>query len=82
MGRFPGWAKWPIVSAGVLVSPVFAFLLALSVGVLVAVIKEAGSAADLAALGTGAITYWGFGGSAVTGSAIPDRRVVVPLWVL
>ena len=59
MGRFPGWAKWPIVSAGVLVSPVFAFLLALSVGVLVAVIKEAGLAASLAALGIGAITYFG-----------------------
>ena len=39
MGRFPGWAKWPI---GVLLSPVFAFLLALSVAVFVAVIKEVG----------------------------------------
>jgi hypothetical protein len=32
MGRFPGWAKWPIIAAGVLLSPVFAFLLALSGG--------------------------------------------------
>jgi hypothetical protein len=38
---------------------VFAFLLALSVGVLVAVIKEAGLAASLAGLGIGAITYFG-----------------------
>jgi hypothetical protein len=42
MGRFPGWAKWPI---GVLLSPVFAFLLALSVvAIFVVVIKEAGLA--------------------------------------
>jgi hypothetical protein len=59
MRRFPDWAKWPIIAAGVLLSPVFAFLLALSVGVLVAVIKEAGFAASLAALGIGAITYFG-----------------------
>ena len=59
MGRFPGWAKWPIIPAGVLLSPVFAFLLALSVGVLVAVIKKAGLAASLAGLGIGAITYFG-----------------------
>jgi hypothetical protein len=59
MDRFPGWAKWPIIAAGVLLSPVFAFLLALSVGVLMAVIKEAGLAASLAGLGIGAITYLG-----------------------
>ena len=44
-----------------LLSPVFAFLLA----VLVVVIKEAGLAGSLAALGTGAVTYLGFGGFAV-----------------
>jgi len=59
MDRSPGWAKWPIITAGVLLSPVFAFLLALSVGVLVAVIKEAGLAGSLAAFGTGAVTYLG-----------------------
>ena len=59
MGRFPGWAKWPIIAAGVLLSPVFAFLLALSMAVFVVVIKEAGLVASLAALGTGAITYLG-----------------------
>ena len=51
--------QWPIIAAGVLLSPVLAFLFALSVGVLVAVIKEAGLAASLAALGIGAITYFG-----------------------
>ena len=56
MGRFPGWAKWPI---GVLLSPVFAFLLALSVAIFVVVIKEAGLAGCLAAPGIGAITYLG-----------------------
>jgi len=40
MGRFPGWAKWPIIAAGVLLSPVFAFLLALSVAIFVVMIKE------------------------------------------
>lgn len=59
MGRFPGWAKWPIIPAGVLLSPVIAFLLALSAAVWVVVIKEAGLAATLAAVGTGAITYFG-----------------------
>jgi hypothetical protein len=67
MGRFPGWAKWPIIAAGVLLSPVFAFLLALSVAIFVAVIKEAGLAVGLAALGIGAITYLGV------------RRLRVPL---
>ena len=43
----------------------FAFLLALSVAIFVAVIKEAGLAGSLAALGTGAVTYLGFGGFAV-----------------
>ena len=47
--------QWPIIDAGVLLSPVFAFLLA----VLVVVIKEAGLAGSLAALGTGAVTYLG-----------------------
>ena len=59
MGRFPGWAKWPIIAAGVLLSPVFAFLLALSVAIFVVVIKEAGLAGSLAAFGTGAVTYLG-----------------------
>ena len=57
MGRFPGWAKWPIIAAGVLLSPVFALLLALSVAIFVVVIKEPGLAGSLAALGIGAITY-------------------------
>jgi hypothetical protein len=57
MGRFPGWAKWPIIPAGVLLSPVFAFLLALSVAIFVVVIKEAGLPGSLVALGVGAITY-------------------------
>jgi hypothetical protein len=59
MGRFPGWARWPIIPAGVLLSPVFVFLLALSVAVLVVVRKEAGLAGRLAAFGTGAVTYLG-----------------------
>jgi hypothetical protein len=56
MGRSPGWAKWPI---GVLLSPVFAFFLALSLAIFVVVIKEAGLGASLAAFCTGAVTYLG-----------------------
>ena len=48
--------QWPI---GVLLSPVLAFLLALSVAIFVVVIKEAGLSASLATLGIGAITYLG-----------------------
>jgi len=48
--------QWPI---GVLLSPVLAFLLALSVAIFVVVIKEAGLAGSLAAFGTGAVTYLG-----------------------
>ena len=59
MGRFPVWAKWPIITAGVLLSPVFAFLLALSVAVWLVVVKEAGLAGSLAAFGTGTVTYLG-----------------------
>lgn len=59
MGRFRGMAKWPIISAGVLLSPVFAFLLALSVAVWVVVINAAGLAASLAGVGIGAIVYLG-----------------------
>jgi hypothetical protein len=59
MDRSPGWAKWPIIAAGVLLSPVFAFLLALSVAIFVIVIKEAGLTGSLAALGIGAVTYLG-----------------------
>ena len=56
MGRFPGWAKWPI---GVLLSPGVRVFLALSVAIFVVVIKEAGLAGSLAAFGTGAVTYLG-----------------------
>ena len=59
MGRRPGWAKWPIIAACVLLSAVFAFLLALSVAVWAVVIKEAGLAARLTAVGIDAITYLG-----------------------
>jgi membrane protein implicated in regulation of membrane protease activity len=50
MSRLPGWVRWSLIGAGVLLSPVFAFLLALSVGVLVLMIKAAGVAVSLAAV--------------------------------
>jgi len=55
MSRIPGWAKWLVIGAGVLLSPVFAFLVALSVAVLVVVIKAAGVPASLAIGGTSVV---------------------------
>ena len=52
--------------------PVLAFLLALSVGVLVAVIKEAGLAGSLAALAIGATTYLGV--RRLRGPRVSDTR--------
>ena len=48
-----------MIATGVLLSPVLAFLLVLSVAIFVVVIKEAGLAGSLAAFGTGAVTYLG-----------------------
>jgi hypothetical protein len=66
--------------SGGLLTPVFAFLLALSVGVLVAVIKEAGLAGSLAAFGTGAVTYLEV--RRLRGARVSDTRpevVAIPL---
>jgi hypothetical protein len=59
MSSLPGWAKWSIIGAGVLLSPALAFLSALAVAVLVVAIKEAGLAAGLAAVGVGMVAYLG-----------------------
>ena len=59
MSSLPAWAKWPIIVGGMLLSPVLAFLFALSVAVLVVVIKEAGVAVSLTVGGAGTIAYLG-----------------------
>jgi hypothetical protein len=54
MDSLPAWAWWIIV-AGVLLSPVFAFLIALLVEILIGVLKEAGILAVLALVAAGVI---------------------------
>jgi hypothetical protein len=54
MDTLPAWAWW-IIAAGVLLSPVFAFLAALVVEIFVGVVKEGGVPAFLTFIGTGAV---------------------------
>ena len=54
MDSLPAWAWWIIV-AGVLLSPVFAFLIALLVEIRLGVLKEAGIPAVLALVAAGVI---------------------------
>jgi len=54
MDTLPSWAWW-IIAAGVLLSPVFAFLLALLVEIFVGVLKEGGLPALLTLVSVGVI---------------------------
>jgi hypothetical protein len=45
MGNVPTWAGWSLIAAGVLLSPVLAFLLAIAVEILVVSVVEAGAPA-------------------------------------
>ena len=42
MGRFPSWAKFSVVAAVGLLSPVFAFLMAIAVEISIGAVKDAG----------------------------------------
>jgi hypothetical protein len=42
MGRFPTWAKFSVVAAAGLLSPVFAFAMAIAVEILIGAVKDAG----------------------------------------
>jgi hypothetical protein len=42
MGRLPAWAMWTVIAAGVLLSPVLAFLLAIAVEIVLGVLRETG----------------------------------------
>jgi hypothetical protein len=54
MDTLPTWAWW-IIAAGVLLSPVFAFLLALLVEIFVGILKEGGAPALLSLVSVGVI---------------------------
>lgn len=45
MDSVPSWAGWSLIAAGVLLSPVLAFLLAIAVEILVVSLLEAGAPA-------------------------------------
>jgi hypothetical protein len=45
MDSVPTWAGWSLIAAGVLLSPVLAFLLAIAVEILVVSVVEAGAPA-------------------------------------
>ena len=57
MSSLPAWAKWSITAAGVLLSPMLAFLMALVVAVLVGPLKEAGLTASVAIVVACTIIY-------------------------
>jgi hypothetical protein len=56
MDTLPSWAWW-IIAAGVLLSPVFAFLLAILVEIFVGVLKEGGVPALLILVSVGVIGW-------------------------
>jgi len=55
MGRFPSWAKFSVVAAVGLLSPVFAFLMAIAVEISIGAVKDAGALPLLALVVAGAI---------------------------
>ena len=55
MGRFPTWAKFWVVAAAVLLSPVIAFLMAIAVEVSIGAVADAGALPLLALVVAGAI---------------------------
>jgi hypothetical protein len=59
MHSLPTWACW-IVAAGVLLSPVLAFLLALSVEIVIAVLKGGGVPALVTLAGAGIVGWTAF----------------------
>src|SRR5215831_9306945 len=56
MHTLPNWAWW-IIAAGLLLSPVFAFLLALLVEIVIGTVKEGGAPATVAVIIAG-LTVW------------------------
>ena len=55
MGRFPSWAKFSVVAAAVLLSPVLAFLMAIAVEISIGAVKDAGALPLLALVVAGTI---------------------------
>ena len=57
MSSLPIWAEWSIALAVMLLSPVFGFLTAIGVEILIGTLKETGMLALLAALAVAVISW-------------------------
>jgi hypothetical protein len=57
MSSLPIWAEWPIAAAAVLLGPVFGFLMAIGVEMLIGIFKEASGLALLSAPAIGLIGW-------------------------
>ena len=57
MSSLPVWAELSIIAAAVLLSPVFAFLMAIAVEILIGLLVEAGAPVLPAFVATGAIGW-------------------------
>jgi hypothetical protein len=55
MGRFPTWTKFWVVAAAVLLSPVLAFLMAITVEISIGAVEDAGALPLLALVVAGTI---------------------------
>jgi hypothetical protein len=57
MGRLPAWTMWAVIVAGVLLSPVLAFLLAIAVEIMLGVLQDAGVLKFVALAAMGAVGW-------------------------
>jgi hypothetical protein len=57
MGCLPAWAMWTVIAAGVLLSPVLAFLLAIAVEIVLGVLQDAGVLKFVALVAAGAVGW-------------------------
>jgi hypothetical protein len=55
VGQFLTWAKFSVVAAAALISPVFVFLIAIAVEILIGVVEDAGALPLVAFIVAGAI---------------------------
>jgi hypothetical protein len=58
MSSLPTWAEWPIAAAAVLLGPVFGFLIAIGVEILIGALKDAGLFAFLVIVAAVGLIGW------------------------
>ena len=57
MGRFPTWTKFSVVAAACLLSPVFAFAMAIAIEISIGAVKDTGGLPLLTLIVAGATGY-------------------------